>query len=175
MKQIRTVAAIGGVAVLVAGCGSNAPTSPGGQRSAGGQPPAITHAIAYARCIRAHGVPNYPDPTITHQGNGVGISQGVSAQVAQSPAFNSATHACAKLQPGGAQGQGAQPVSAAQQAQLVTFAACVRRHGVPNMPDPSSSGAFNLPQQVNQNTPAFSTAVKKCLPNGLPLAINQGP
>jgi hypothetical protein len=156
------------VAALLAGCGSNKPTKSG----------FVTHAlakqVAYAQCMRTHGVPGFPDPKITHSPQGTGVSQGVPASVGQSPAFGSAQHACAKLQPQGAGGN-PPPVTAAQHAQLVTFAGCVRRHGVPDMPDPAASGVFNLPDQINQNAPAFTAAVKRCLPNGLPLGLNQGP
>ena len=93
--------------------------------------------------------------------------------MAQSPAFNSAQRACQKLLPPGGRGPGNQPVSAAQHAQLVKFAACVRAHGVASMPDPATSGAFNLPPQIDQNAPAFQAAIKRCLPNGMPLSLSQ--
>jgi hypothetical protein len=156
-----------GIAALLAGCGSNKPS-----KSA-----FVSHALAeqvkYAQCLRTHGVPNFPDPTIKQSAQGSGVSQGVPASVGQSPAFASAQHACAKLLPTGAQGP-SQPATAAQHAQDVTFAACVRRHGVPNMPDPGANGVFNLPPQINQNAPAFMAAVKGCVINGMSLSLNQG-
>ena len=156
-----------GLAALVAGCGSNTPS-----KSA-----FVSHALAqqvkYAQCMRTHGVPGFRDPTIKQSPQGTGISQGVSASVGQSPAFGSANHACARLLPAGAQGP-SQPATAAEHAQDVAFAACVRRHGVPNMPDPAPSGVFNLPSQINQNAPAFMTAVKGCVSNGMTFSLNQG-
>jgi hypothetical protein len=165
MKRVIVCA---GIAALLAGCGSNKPTASG----------FVSHALAqqvkYAQCMRTHGVPGFSDPKITHTAQGTGVSQGVSAAVGQSPAFGSAQRACAKLLPAGAQGN-PPSVTAAQHAQLVTFASCVRRHGVPEMPDPVARGAFKLPDQINQSSPAFMAAVKTCLPNGLPLRLNQGP
>jgi hypothetical protein len=167
MKRVILCA---GVAALLAGCGSTKPTSSG----------FVSHALAqqvkYAQCMRAHGVPHFPDPTIKQSPQGTGISQGVPASAGQSPAFASANRACAKLAPQGGQGNsGPPPVTAAQHAQLVTFAACMRAHGTPQMPDPAPGGQFNLPAQIDTNAPAFTNAVKHCLPNGVPLSLNQGP
>jgi hypothetical protein len=165
---MKRVIMFAGFAALLAGCGSNTPS-----KSA-----FVSHALAqqvkYAQCMRSHGLPHFLDPKVTQSPQGAGVSQGVPASVGQSPAFASAQHACAKLQPAGAQGP-SQPATAAQHAQDVTFAACVRKHGVPNMPDPAPSGVFNLPPQINQNSPAFMAAVKGCVVNGMSLSLNQGP
>jgi len=49
----------------------------------------------------------------------------------------------------------------AQQA-LVNFAGCVRSHGVPGFPDPSSPQQFNSSFVGNEQSPAFQSAVKAC-------------
>jgi hypothetical protein len=170
MKRVMLCA---GIAALLAGCGSNSPTSPSKSAAQSFVTHALAKQIAYAQCLRTHGVPNFPDPKIKQSAQGTGVSQGVPASVGQSPAFASAQHACAKLMPAGAQGP-TQPATAAQHAQDVTFAACVRKHGVPNMPDPAPNGVFNLPPQINQNAPAFMAAVKGCVTNGMSLSLNQG-
>jgi hypothetical protein len=41
------------------------------------------------------------------------------------------------------------------------------------MPDPAFNGVFNLPHQIDQNAPAFQAAIKRCIPNGMPLSLNQ--
>jgi hypothetical protein len=62
-------------------------------------PPPISAAqqagmIANARCIREHGVPNFPDPTFGPGGEGAGVDfQGN----ASSPAFQQAATACAHV------------------------------------------------------------------------------
>jgi hypothetical protein len=166
MKRVMLCA---GIAALLAGCGSNQPTKSS----------FVTHALAeqikYAQCMRGHGLPHFPDPTVKQSPQGTGVSQGVPASVGQSPAFASAQHACEKLSPQGAGGGQPAPVTAAQHAQLVNFAACMRKHGTPNMPDPQPNGGFDLPPRINQNAPAFTSGVKRCLPNGLPLGLSQGP
>ncbi len=59
-------------------------------------------ALKYAQCMRSHGLPNYPDPTITFS-NG-GVSQGSdlagSGIDPSSPAFQSAQKACQGVQGG---------------------------------------------------------------------------
>jgi hypothetical protein len=168
MKRVMVCA---GIAALLAGCGSNKPTS----TKSGFVSHALAQQVKYAGCMRAHGLPNFPDPKITQSPQGTGVSQGVPASVGQSPAFGKAQRACAKLQPQGAGGGQPPPITAAQHAQLVSFAACMRRHGTPSMPDPKPDGGFDLPPQINQNAPAFTSGVKRCLPNGLPLGLSQGP
>lgn len=103
-------------------CGSS--SRPSGANAAGDP------ALEAARCIRAHGVPNFPDPSAHH---GLVIPNNINPQ---SPAFRSAQQACSKLTSGG-EGQGA--ASHSRNLQLVALARCMRAHGVPNFPDPTSS------------------------------------
>jgi hypothetical protein len=68
----------------------------------GGQPPnqsqleqARAQALSYSRCVRTHGVSNFPDPASSGRipdPATVGIDQG-------SPAFESANQACGKYRP----------------------------------------------------------------------------
>jgi hypothetical protein len=60
---------------------------------------------------------------------------------------------------------------------LLGFAQCMRSHGVPNFPDPNSSGQLDL-SGVNPQSPAFQTAVDDCKQfgvGGTPKAITQTP
>ena len=158
---LAAVAVSAGIAI--AGCGSNSPTASQSAKQFVNH--ALAKQVAFAQCMRAHGVPGFKDPTIKRSAQGVGVSQGVSAAVAQSPAFNSAQRTCQHLLPPGSQGPGNQPVSAAQHTQMVKFAACLRAHGVPNMPDPAANGVFNLPAQINQNAPASCACAKRRSPS----------
>jgi hypothetical protein len=157
--------------VALAGCGSHSQTAT--QSVSQFVSNALAKQVAFAQCMRAHGLPAFQDPTLKRSALGVGVSQGVSASVAQSPAWGSAQHACKKLLPPGSQGSGNQPVSARSVAQMVKFAACVRAHGVANMPDPAANGVFHLPPGIDENAPAFQSAIKRCIPNGMPLSLNQ--
>ena len=168
--RILPVAAVSALAAgMLAGCGGS-PSTPSSNKPTGG-PQAPAQAIAYSRCMRTHGVPSFPDPTISRSGGGVGIGLGIPASVSASPAFKTAQQACAKLAPGGPAGSGAAPITAQQHKQIVQFAACMRSHGVPGFPDADSQGVFHL-VNVNTNAPAFTTAVKKCQVSGMPLNIS---
>jgi hypothetical protein len=62
----------------------------------GGQPPALSNAqkqriLAMARCMRSHGVPNFPDPTFGKALRGAAKIPSVSPS---SPAFQQAANAC---------------------------------------------------------------------------------
>ncbi len=59
----------------------------------------LTVQRRYARCIRSHGVPNWPDPTIDSQGRPYfDVSKaGVSSQYTHSLAFESKDRECERL------------------------------------------------------------------------------
>src|SRR5262245_44565648 len=49
------------------------------------------------------------------------------------------------------------------------FSACMRSHGVPNFPDPTSGGGLVINSGINPNSPQFQAAQRACakeLPNG---------
>jgi len=123
---MTVLAALTGVAI--AGCGSGGNSSPHAVLSA-----ASTQAVRYANCMRAHGVPNFPDPSGSGQ---IEINSGLNPN---SPAFETAAKACAKLQPGG--GPAFPHLSESRKLAALHFAKCMRAHGVPNFPDPT----FTLP------------------------------
>lgn len=122
--------------------------------------------LAFARCMRSHGVPNFPDPTPGH-GVQIGAGSGVDPS---SPAFQSAQKTCNKLLPGGGPGS-APPPSASDTRAALAWARCIRKHGVPNFPDPSSSAhaglvfrgiVFPIGPGFNPQSPAFKQAQAAC-------------
>lgn len=113
-----------GCALALAACGSSA-KSTGGTAGSG----QYAQGVRYSDCMRAHGVPSFPDPS-----PGGGFPLRTSGINQQSPAFESAQKACAALEPGG---NTPPPIPAAQQAGMVAKALCIRQHGVPNFPDPT--------------------------------------
>jgi hypothetical protein len=148
--------AILGIVALTA-CGSSGTTNAGGDSSTS---TAYTQALAYAQCIRAHGVPTYPDPNSKGQ---FYIANGASDPTANvsTTVLNAAAQACQKLLPATMvkppNGQG----SSDQTAEL-RWAACMRSHGEPNFPDPASNGSFTLPSGMNAESPQFQAALKAC-------------
>lgn len=166
------VAAIGLLALglIAVGCGSNGPHS---SSAADAPQQGANRALAFASCMRSHGVPNFPDPQISRSGGHVSVKQAISINVAQAPAFKSAQRACASLMPvGGGPGGGA--VDAQQRAKLLKFAVCMRSHGVSSFPDPAQGGVFHLPQSVDTSAPRFQATVQKCQQPDMNLAISQG-
>jgi hypothetical protein len=166
MKAIRLTVGIAALALLGAGCGggAKAPTvahlgsgtsssssasgaggSHSGSSSAGssqsGSASPDSQAVAYSACMREHGVPNFPDPNVTTNGNEVKVAVRVTPGITGNPKFNSAQKACSKLIPGGGPGPGSNhPISLKEQAEYLKAAACIRTHGIPSFPDPTFSG-----------------------------------
>jgi hypothetical protein len=168
--------AVVGIVVLLAGCGST--PSPGVAR--GGSTGASTgraavpmggpkSAVAYAACMRSHGVPGFPDP-----GSNGRFSLGSSIDPS-SPQFEAAQKACQSLLPTGGSSFATQAasgtISPEKQAQLLRFARCMRAHGVPNFPDPTSQG-IALSPSVDPKSPQFQAATQAC--RELAPALGQG-
>jgi hypothetical protein len=82
-------------------------------------------AVKFAECVRAHGVPNFPDPDANGEYNfGVDVTPAV---------WTKAVDACEALKPPGALSAKRTPK---EQSASLRFAQCVREHGVKDFPDP---------------------------------------
>jgi hypothetical protein len=95
----RTAAAIiatAAVALPAAACGgSGSPAGSGGSASAGGS--AHSQLVAFSHCMRARGVPTWPDPTTNSRGQPVfHISDGLNVD---SPQVMTAVNECQQLLP----------------------------------------------------------------------------
>lgn len=161
-------------ALAVSACGAGGATGTGTAAAAASTRP---QAVAFSRCMRSHGVPKFPDPAPGGAGIHIAIGPG-SGIDPQSPAFQAAQQACRHLLPGGGPGAG-HPTAQARQAMLQT-ARCMRAHGIPDFPDPTTSppgrggtggprlvlgrdGLFlALPAGMNPGTPAFRSAAAAC-------------
>jgi hypothetical protein len=149
------------IGLLATACGGgSSPASASGGGGGGGSPP-MQAQLAYARCMRAHGVPDFPDP----DSNGGGF-QGVptGSQV------TAADHVCHHLLNVGAQLSPSQWQHAL--GQLVKYARCMRAHGVPNFPDPHTDNGgtgVTFGGDIARNSPQYQAANKACqhlLPKG---------
>jgi len=70
---------------------------PAGKANAGSVSPTVrTQYLRYAACMRSHGEPNYPDPTFNGNSVNLGNLSGIDTN---SPQYQSASHACASLNP----------------------------------------------------------------------------
>jgi len=144
--------------VVLAACSSSGTTNASGDSSTS---TAYPQALAYAQCMRAHGVPTYPDPNSKGQ---FYIANGASDPTANvsTTVLNAAAQACQKLLPATMvkppNGQG----STSDQTAQLKWAVCMRSHGEPNFPDPASDGSFTLPSGMNAESPQFQAALKAC-------------
>jgi hypothetical protein len=131
-------------------------------------------AVAYAKCMRSNGVPNFPDPNA-----GGGFLFHARAGIINSPSFKAAQAKCDKLLPPGP-GSGPPP-SAQTLAHFLKVAQCMRKNGVYDFPDPRTSVPSNpfgaggagvisdiegvilvFPSTIDQRSPAFTRAATAC-------------
>ena len=129
------VTALSTVAALSA-CGS-----PGGQSPVAGGGTASGEAAVLHRlvdCIRAHGVPDFPDGSIDSHGV---VSFPQSAPRLPDSILNACRPIYNQLPP---QPTGSPPVPQPLFEKLLSFARCMRSHGVHDWPDPAPNGTFFL-------------------------------
>lgn len=149
--------------VLVAGCaqgssgpgvasvGSAAASSTSGTSSTSNR----ASALAYAQCMRSHGVPRFPDPDSNgHLGAAGGPGSGVDPQSTQ---YQAATQACRSLMPGQSG-----PHFSPNRAQNLKFAQCMRAHRISDFPDPNPDGTFGSGGNLDPNSPQYQAANNAC-------------
>jgi hypothetical protein len=113
--------------------------------------------LAYTVCLRSHGEPNFPDPKATG-GYSRNAMNGIDRNSTQ---FAAAQKACQSE----AQAAGFvhTPADILQHVEQETAEdSCIRKHGVPNMPDPNSNGVQSFPPDIIPSTPVFQAAQKVC-------------
>ena len=155
---------------------SGAPGGGNGQFSLAMKMPDAADGRKFSSCMRSHGVPTFPDPN--SQGV-IQINGGPGSTIdPSSPKFQAAQQTCRKLLPGGGKATPAQ-VAAAQKKAL-EFSACMRKHGLPDFPDPTFSGGhFSIQMRggsgsdLNPSSPQFQAAMKACQPD-LPGKLGAG-
>ncbi|HEY4452422.1 MAG TPA: hypothetical protein VGN13_12610 [Solirubrobacteraceae bacterium] len=174
------VVVLASAGLLLAGCGGGA-TSAGVAHlssSAGGSPAsgAATSStsesrgstqqklVAYSKCMRSHGVPGFPEPT---EGRPLIRVGGPGAANPKSAQFQAAQKTCEKLLPNG--GAPSPAVQAKLQEGALKFSRCMRTHGVPGFPDPSTStGGVELrikssgAGKIDPSSPQFKAAQTAC-------------
>jgi hypothetical protein len=167
-------------AVVIAACGSQSPNGSGAAEASGSNPSqtqAQQEGLSFARCMRSHRIPSFPDPT--PDGDGLNLSApGINSS---SPAFKAAQTACRHLLP--VKHVVSQPPSAQAYARLLHWAKCMRQHGISALPDPKpdpppapgspgtagigtlmGDGGYwvGIPATVDAHSPAFVTLSTAC-------------
>jgi hypothetical protein len=163
---LASVVPVASFSLLAAGCGSgggsprvaNVATSTTAVTTTTAQ----NGLLAFSRCMRSNGMPNFPDPQRFVGGN---VKLTIH-QLAPSPA---ALSACSHLLPtNGGSGQATAQQTRTQLADELSFARCVRSHGVSRFPDPSAQGGLTVEmvqaQGIDVHSPAVLRAVQACLP-----------
>jgi hypothetical protein len=142
----------------VASTGGTAKTAPASGASGTSQ---SELPLKFARCMRSNGVPNFPDPSA---GGGFLHSISASGINTQSPTYQAALQACKKYNPAG----NVTPAqSAAENAKGLLFSQCMRSHGVPNFPDPSTGPVGEQVMDlrglgIDLSSPTFQAANEAC-------------
>jgi hypothetical protein len=169
MTRIRMGLMLGlllALALAVAACGGGGGKPSGVASLGGGKATATTRAgggsdreaaLAYARCMRQHGI-DMPDPTFDAQGH---TAQQMPPGVGpDDPKFKAANQACQQYLPGGGAPEKPNPQ---EQQQMVQFARCMRQHGV-DMPDPKPGGGIDADAAngANPDSPKFKAAERAC-------------
>jgi hypothetical protein len=149
MRRRLVIAALAG-ALLLAGCGGSATSSPGvpalsqaaGQGAQGQGGSARAAALhAAAQCIRQHGIPSYADPVLTASGQVYTDSR--SMQDAPQPVLDAVYHACGALAAQAGLNPSREPPAPPQLVEAgVRSAQCMRAHGLPNFKDPTAQSLY---------------------------------
>jgi hypothetical protein len=157
-SSLPAAAAAIATAAAIAACGSSS-AAPAAHPTQAQLQQAQQRAVRFADCMRTHGVPNLPDSPYAQK-------QALASRNGQAPAVQSAQTACAHLLPHGGQSQSA-PRSPAQIAAELAFARCLRGHGFPGFPDPTSSGELTHEMLagagINLHQPAVVQAADACV------------
>jgi hypothetical protein len=170
-------AGLAGVGLLAGGCGSSSddgaakgvaqvtggpsPTGAGDTPSGGdgakpGQQQIYDGLLKYSKCMREHGVSNFPDPVMGKglQVNGNQVGQGTAT-------YKAADGACKSLMPGG----GGADNAPADRTAALKYSKCMRDQGVTKFPDPAANGSVDLDIDkigMPPDNPLFQAALKAC-------------
>lgn len=153
----RLLAAFVLAAGLVAACGKPS-SAPAGVRSTAAASTTAQQMLAFARCLRNHRVPNWPDP------NASGTFPRSAKQIAANNSrFPAAQTACRHLLP--SDGNRPSPAQWRQiRSTMVAFARCMRKNGMPNWPYPTNDAhgrpVFRI--RIDPGSPQFTTKIHAC-------------
>jgi hypothetical protein len=166
-RPAAVITVMAAAALLAAACGGSPSPTGSGSPNAGGS--ANSRALAYSRCVRSHGVPDFPDPDSNGQIPKEAVIRALR-RLSDSRAM-AATNACANLNPAGS---GGPTLTAQEQQDYLKAAACMRSHGITNFPDPTFPGgrvSLSIPSSIDTKSRQFTQAAQTCtklIPAGLP-------
>ena len=154
-KPFLAVIFLAAAALMTAACGSGSASAAG---SSGTGQVRVQQALAFAHCMRSHGVPNFPDPDSS---GGIVIKKTLLEPSYRAP--RSARAACAHLLPKYGLAMMTPAQEEQHQRQQLAMAACMRRHGFPNFPDDWSGNVGQLQSaHIDPNSPQLNAELTKC-------------
>jgi hypothetical protein len=163
------VGALAALALVAAACGGSSgakSSSSSGSNNSGSSDREKT--LAYSKCMRAHGIEDFPDPD-SEGGIGINASPGSNLDP-NNPQYQAADKACKHLLPNGGRPQSTSPEQQAERrTAALKYSKCMRNHGIADFPDPNSEGGLEIPSTIDPNNPQFKAADKACkhhLPGG---------
>jgi hypothetical protein len=114
--------------------------------------------LAFSRCMRAHGISDFPDPS------GKGFVDLPSDIDPNSQTFKKAQTACQKYVPQGASNQGSEQQQQGSAAQMLQYSRCMRANGILKYPDPDANGGLQITVDsgIDPNSQAFKKAQSAC-------------
>jgi hypothetical protein len=164
--RLRTMAAALAAATMIAACGSASSPTASGSSTGASATGSTSPALAFSKCMRANGVPNFPDLSSFGMQIAAGSGQAISVNGVSlnGPAYQAARAKCQKYLPAHETASLSPQAQAQQRASGLKFANCMRSHGVPNFPDPKyyNGGQVVYFPGLNPAAPAFQTAAKSC-------------
>jgi hypothetical protein len=176
-----------GAALLIAGCGGSPSPSTGTSAQSIKDP--VAAAFKFSACMRQHGVTNFPDPVVKSSPGRQSIGLRITPAISGSHQFQPAQKACQSIMPGPSKSD----IAAQAQQQrahtqgLLSFARCLRRHGINSFPDPNAQGQLSEQMLsaagVDVRAPSVLAAARACIPESegqvnaaaIQQAANSGP
>jgi hypothetical protein len=153
--------------LVAAGCGSKSPSVANvATTTTTASRTSQTGAVAFAACMRSHGVPNWPDP----MANGGFDKERLRALGLGQTQMQRLQRPCEHLLPdfNHPNGRSEQQQNRLRVADALSFARCMRHHGVRNFPDPSAQDGLTVgmvqAQGIDVHSAAFLHVVDACIP-----------
>jgi len=147
-------------ALLLAACGGSSASPKPSSASA------ADNALKFSRCMREHGVKNFPNPETTSNG---ATKLQFKAEGTSPKTMEAAQQACRKFQEEGGEGPELSPQQKVEQEEAVQkFAKCMREHGI-EVEASTSGGGVQVKIEggpgaggPNPRSPAFQEAQEAC-------------
>jgi len=167
MRIVKGLLVAAGMSLALTGCakshtGTGIATAGKGTATTTASPSAMSNAESakkFGDCMRANGVPNFPDPKF---GDGGGLQILMPDGVTKDQA-DAAMAKCRQYMPAAGAPTKPDPQRIEQERK---FSQCMRDHGLTNFPDPAADGGIELDLNklgvTGPDDPKLATAQKAC-------------